>query len=47
MADINLDGLRMNAVDTDDSGVSNADTLFEFHQEGANVIQELPGGAEG
>ena len=45
MTDINLDGLRMNAVDTDDSGVSDADTLFEFHQEGANVWATYAGGS--
>jgi len=45
MTDFSLDGLRMNAVDTDGSGISNEDTLFEFHQEGDNIWATYAGGS--
>jgi len=41
---INLDGLRMNAAETDGNGVIGVDTIFHFHQEGANVHAEYSGG---
>lgn len=45
MTDINLDGLRMNAVDTGDSGLVNAETVFEFHQQGHSVWATYGGGS--
>ena len=40
METINLNGLRMNAIDTDANGVVNAETIFHFHQLGETVWAE-------
>lgn len=40
----NLDGLRMNATSTSANGVVNAETVFEFHQEGDAVWASYAGG---
>jgi len=37
-------GVRMNVVSTDPSGVVNADTIFEFTQEGTTVSATYRGG---
>ena len=39
-----LDGLRMNAVETAPNGAINADTIFRFEQTGARVHAEYAGG---
>jgi hypothetical protein len=41
---IELDGLRMNAVETDPNGVIDRDTIFMFHQDGDRVHAEYAGG---
>ena len=40
----NLDGLVMNAVETDPNGVIGIDTFFHFRQEGQYVNAEYSGG---
>jgi len=42
--EISLDGLRMNAVETDPHGVLNADTIFNFHQHENKVYCDYAGG---
>jgi hypothetical protein len=42
---IDLDGLRMNAVETDANGVIDRDTVFQFHQDGDKVHAEYAGGS--
>jgi hypothetical protein len=44
MNDINLDGLRMNAVETAATGVISEETVFTFHQDGDRVWAEYAGG---
>ncbi|MBX3117516.1 MAG: hypothetical protein KF784_00505 [Fimbriimonadaceae bacterium] len=39
-----LDGLRMQVVSTADNGVVNADTTFQFTQEGSTVSAHYSGG---
>ena len=41
---ISLDGLIMNAVETDPNGVIGVDTIFNFHQAGNNVHCDYAGG---
>jgi hypothetical protein len=43
-ADFSLDGLSMNAVETDANGVINVDTTFTFHQSDETVRAEYAGG---
>ena len=42
---INLDGLAMNAVDTDCNGVIGIETIFKFKQAGKYVSAEYAGGS--
>jgi hypothetical protein len=41
---INLDGIRMHAIETAPNGVINADTNFDFHQVDSSVWAEYAGG---
>ncbi|UCE59353.1 MAG: hypothetical protein JSU63_18165 [Phycisphaerales bacterium] len=41
---ISLDGLKMNAVETDANGVIGVDTIFKFRQTGEYVSAEYAGG---
>jgi len=41
---INLNNLTMNAVETDENGVIDFDTIFNFHQQGEHVYAEYHGG---
>lgn len=41
---INLNGLTMNAVETDKNGVIGVDTIFKFKQDGTFVSAEYAGG---
>ena len=41
---ISLDGLRMNAVETDPNGVIGVETIFKFRQTGSRVYAEYAGG---
>ena len=41
---INLDGMIMNAVETDENGVIGVDTIFKFKQRGESVSAEYAGG---
>jgi len=43
-SEFNLDGLVMNAVETDPTGVISVDTIFEFKQSGSTVWAEYKGG---
>ncbi|MCB0722947.1 MAG: hypothetical protein KDC42_11665 [Ignavibacteriae bacterium] len=40
----NLDGKRMNVVETDPDGVVNSDTIFDFSQDGETVYAVYRGG---
>lgn len=40
----NLDGLKMNAVETDPNGVIGVDTIFSFRQVGNSVSAHYSGG---
>ncbi len=42
--EFNLNDLRMNAVETDENGVIDERTIFEFRQEGQSVHAEYSGG---
>ena len=42
--EFNLHNLRMNAVETDENGVIDERTIFEFRQEGRSVHAEYSGG---
>ncbi len=44
MKKISLDGLMMNAVESDENGVINQNTIFRFRQEGQKVYAEYQGG---
>ncbi len=41
---INLNGIKMNVIQTADNGVVNENTIFEFSQEGDAVNAEYSGG---
>ena len=43
-ANINLNNLTMNAVETDENGVIGIETIFNFHQDGEYVHAEYRGG---
>ena len=41
---IKLDNIRMNVTETDANGLVNADTIFEFTQDGSMVTAKYAGG---
>ena len=42
--EINLDGLKMNAIETDENGVIGKDTIFTFKEKDQYVTAEYSGG---